>query len=57
MNEHAHSLAKAFAESHDEMDSYLLRFERYAIAQRLKRDQQATNLSALLKGKPLDIYA
>ena len=27
------------------------------MAQRLKRDQWATNLSSLLKGKSLDIYA
>ena len=47
----------AFYENPDEMDSYLLPFERYATAQRWKRDQWATNLSALLKGKALDVYA
>ena len=46
-----------FDENWDEMDSYLFRFERYATAQRLKRDQWATDLSALLKGKALDVYA
>ena len=39
------------------MDSYLLRFERYATAQRLKRAQWATTLSALLKDKALNVYA
>ena len=47
----------AFNENQDEMDSYLLCFERYATAQRWKRDQLATNLSALLKDKALDVYA
>ena len=36
---------------------YLLRLERYATAQRCKRDQWATDLSTLLKGKALDVYA
>ena len=47
----------AFDESRDEMDSYLRRFERYAIAQKWPSDNWATNLSALLKGKALDVYA
>ena len=47
----------AFDENIDEMDSYLLRFERYATAQRWKRDQWAINLSALFKDKALDVYA
>ena len=47
----------AFDEGKDEMDSYLLRFERYATAQKLKKEDWATNLSALLKGKALDVYA
>ncbi|XP_052692422.1 uncharacterized protein LOC128170699 isoform X2 [Crassostrea angulata] len=46
-----------FDDSHDEMDSYLLRFERYAEAQRWDRSDWAINLSALLKGKALDVYA
>ena len=44
-------------EGKDEMDSYLLRFERYATAQKWKKEDWATNLSALLKGKALDVYA
>ena len=39
------------------MDSYLLRFERYAIAQKWEPDTWATGLSALLQGKALDVYA
>ena len=47
----------AFNEGKDEMDSYLLRFERYATAQKWKPDTWATGLSALLQGKALDVYA
>ena len=47
----------AFDESKDEMDSYLLRFERYATAQKWKKENWATSLSSLLKGKALDVYA
>ena len=47
----------AFNEGKDEMDSYLLRFERYATAQKLEPDTCATGLSALLQGKALDVYA
>ena len=43
----------AFDEGKDEMNSYLLRFERYATAQKWKKEDLATNLSALLKGKAL----
>ena len=47
----------AFDENQNDMDSYLLRFERYATAQRWKRAQWATTVSALLKGKALNVYA
>ena len=47
----------AFNEGKDEMDSYLLRFERYAPAQKWEPDTWATGLSALLQGKALDVYA
>ena len=47
----------AFDEGKDEMDSYLLRFERYTTAQKWKKEDSATSLSALLKGKALDVYA
>ena len=39
------------------MDSYLLRFDRYATAQKWEPDTWATGLSALLQGKALDVYA
>ena len=45
----------AFNEGKDEMDFYLLRFERYAIAQKWEPDTWATGLSALLQGKALDV--
>ena len=47
----------AFNEGKDEMDSYLLRFERYATAQKWEPDTWATGLSALLQGKALDVYS
>ena len=47
----------AFNEGKDEMDSYLLRFERYATAQKWEPETWATGLSALLQGKALDVYA
>ena len=47
----------AFNEGKDEMDSYLLRFERYATAQKWEPVTWATGLSALLQGKALDVYA
>ncbi len=39
------------------MDSYLARFERYAEVQRWPKTQWAVHLSALLKGKALDVYS
>ena len=39
------------------MDAYLQRFERYALAQKWPPDQWAINLSALLKGKALEVYS
>ena len=47
----------AFNEGKDEIDSYLLRFERCATAQKWEPGTWATGLSALLQGKALDIYA
>ncbi|XP_033730000.1 uncharacterized protein LOC117319277 [Pecten maximus] len=47
----------AFEEGKDSMDAYIQRFEVYATAQRWKRDQWGTNLSALLKGKALDVFS
>lgn len=39
-----------FDDVHDEMDSYLLRFKRYAEAQNWGDENWAINLSALLRG-------
>ena len=47
----------AFEEGKDEMDSYLHRFKRYATAQGWEQELWATHLSALLKGRALDVYA
>ena len=45
-----------FEESRDIMDAYLNRFERFAEAQRWDRNIWAQYLSALLKGKALEVY-
>ena len=41
----------------DYMDAFLQRFERYVVAQKWPPDQWAFNLSALLKGKALEVYS
>ena len=38
-----------FDEAHDEMDNYLKRFEVYATAQGIRKEEWAIHLSALLK--------
>ena len=45
-----------FKEHTDDLDAYIGRFEQYAQAQRWPRESWATNLSALLTGKALDVY-
>ena len=45
-----------FNEDKDSLDAYLGRFERYAEGQRWPRGNWATNLSALLSGKALEVY-
>ena len=45
-----------FEESKDKMDSYLLRFEKYATANKWDKNVWAAYLSALLKGRALDVY-
>ena len=40
----------AFDDTNDNIDAYIRRFERYATSQKW-------NLSALLKGKTLDVFA
>ena len=47
----------AFCEGKDNMDSYLKRFERFALNAGWNKDEWATNLSALLQGKALDVYS
>jgi len=46
-----------FDEDKDCMDAYLYPFERFAEVQRWKKDTYAVCLSALLKGKALEVYA
>jgi len=46
-----------FDEERDFMDSYLGRFERFAETQKWKREHWAMYLSALLKGRALDVYS
>ena len=46
-----------FDETHDDIDAYLQRFERYARCQQWHEDNWALNLSALLKGKALEVYS
>ena len=45
-----------FDEHKDKMDSYLARFEKYANANKWQKDRWALNLSALLRGKALEVY-
>ena len=46
-----------FDENKDCMDAYLNRFERFADVQGWKKDSLAICLSALLRGKALDVYS
>jgi len=46
-----------FNEERDFMDSYLRRFERFAESQKWRREDWAMYLSALLKGRALDVYS
>ena len=45
-----------FEESKEKMDSYLSRFEKYATANKWDKNVWAAYLSALLKGRALDVY-
>ena len=51
------SMMPYFDEERDFMDSYLGRFERFAETQKWKREHWAMYLSALLKGRALDVYS
>lgn len=46
-----------FDDSKDDVDAYLQRYERYAVSQEWPKTDWAINLSALLKGKALDVYS
>ena len=45
-----------FVDGKDDMDSYLLRFERFAEDQHWEKDTWASSLSALLTGAALEVY-
>ena len=47
----------AFVDGKDDLDSYLLRFERYATIAHWNKEAWATQLSALLSGKALGVYS
>jgi len=47
----------AFEDGKDNLDSYLLRFERFARSNEIDESQWAVNLSVLLKGRALDVYS
>ena len=46
----------SFVDGRDDIDSYLLRFERYATNVKWASDTWAIKLSALLSGKAMDVY-
>jgi hypothetical protein len=45
-----------FDETKDDIDSFLRRFERYALSMKWDKSMWATHLSALLKGRALDVF-
>ena len=47
----------AFDEAKDDLDSYIQQFERYAEVQKWNAKDRAVFLSALLRGKALDVYS
>ena len=47
----------AFEENRDKMDAYLERFERYATGEGWANHMWAIRLSALLKGRSLEIFS
>lgn len=46
-----------FDETKDDMDAFIRRFERYALANKWEPVNHATYLSALLRGKALEVYS
>ena len=47
----------AFVDGKDELDNYLLRFERFATVNKWEKTDWATTLSALLTGRALEVYS
>ena len=47
----------AFEENRDKLDAYLERFERFASGEKWNRSDWAIRLSALLKGKSLEVFS
>ena len=45
-----------FVDGKDNLDEYLMRFERYASVAKWNRSTWATQLSSLLKGKVVEVY-
>ena len=48
---------QAIVDGRDDLDNYLLRFERYATVARWEKDLWATQLSPLLSGRALEVYS
>ena len=46
----------SFIDENDELDSYLLRFERFAENASWEKDTWAIKLSVLLMGRAMDVY-
>ena len=47
----------AFVDGRDDLDNYLLRFERYATVARWENNLWTTQLSPLLSGRALKVYS
>lgn len=52
-----HKLMPVFNEGRDDLDAYLMRFERVAESQNWPRDQWATALSLCLSGEALSVFS
>ena len=50
-------MLSGFQDEKDNLNSYLLRFKRYATVAGWKRSDWATRLSPLLSGRALDVYS
>ena len=46
-----------FSQDRDDIDDYIMRFERYAVVQGWQEDSYAMCLGALLTGKALEVYS